>query len=223
MVGILLDNPIKKVALVVEDHPLLADALVLSLAGGGVQAIRAELDDASRVLAQAARLRPSAVLLDLDLGHIDGLGLLPRLRAMGLPVLVVTGQPAHKSLATSLALGAWGWVSKSEPAERLVEAAIDCINGNPLLSQARHSELVDEGQKALAEQRELDRRLSALTAREHEVLCHLAEGHSPEDIASALFLSVGTVRSHVHGILSKLGVPSQLAAVAAARRSVVGA
>ena len=59
----------------------------------------------------------------------------------------------------------------------------------------------------------------ALTEREQVVLAELIEGHCAEDIAKAAFVSISTVRSQIKAILQKLGVSSQLAAVAMARRA----
>jgi two-component system nitrate/nitrite response regulator NarL len=65
------------------------------------------------------------------------------------------------------------------------------------------------------------RRLSWLTPRERNVLTHLVAGRTVEEIAAADFVAVTTVRSHVRGILTKLGVSSQLAAVVAVYGQVV--
>jgi DNA-binding CsgD family transcriptional regulator len=59
--------------------------------------------------------------------------------------------------------------------------------------------------------------MAQLTVRERQVLWALSEGEGAEQIARAFFVSIGTVRSHIQGILGKLGVSSQLAAVARAR------
>jgi DNA-binding NarL/FixJ family response regulator len=203
--------------LIVEDHEMLAEALALSLGARGLKCRVADLDGGESVLSQAASQRPALVLLDLDLGDVDGLDLVPQLRELGANVVIVTGETSGPRLAASVALGATGWVSKSEPFERLLEAAEVVLGGRSLFSAARKAELVEAGWANLTAQRRLVRQLADLTAREAEVLAQLREGKGAEEIAEALFISLGTVRSHIRGILTKLGVSSQLAAVAKAR------
>jgi DNA-binding NarL/FixJ family response regulator len=207
--------------LIVEDHAMLAEALALGLAARGHSCRVAELDGPESVLLQAAQQSPSLVLLDLDLGGIDGLDLLPALRTRGTQVLVVTGYTDERRLAASLALGAVGWVSKTEPFERLLEAAELALSGGSAITAREHVELVDLGWVALGAEREAKRRMATLTAREHDVLAALAEGKSADTIAEEFAISLTTVRTHVRAVLAKLGVSSQLAAVAKVRELAV--
>jgi DNA-binding NarL/FixJ family response regulator len=203
--------------LVVEDHELLAQTLALALSQRGFDCAAAQLTGPVGVLQQARRLRPALVLLDLTLDGSDGLDLIPGLRALGAKVLVVTGCTEDARVAAALSLGASGWVAKAQPFERLLEAAEAVIRDRPLLADARHEELVRLGSAWLEDEHEVRERMARLTCREREVLWALSEGESAQQIAQALTLSIGTVRSHIQAILGKLGVGSQLAAVARAR------
>jgi DNA-binding NarL/FixJ family response regulator len=202
--------------LIVEDHEMLAEALSLALSARDFECTVADLDGPESVLEQALCLRPGLVLLDLALGRYDGRSLLPGLRALGAKVLVVTGCSDEVLLAEAVALGASGWVSKAEPFERLIEAAQLVHGGAALFGAARQAELVGRGWAGLASERDLQGRMSALTSRESQVLEELMAGHSAEEIAEQFVVSIGTVRTHIRGILTKLGVTSQLAAVAKA-------
>lgn len=204
--------------LIVEDHAMLAQALALGLADMGIQARVADLATCLSVPEQATRLHPALVLLDLDLDGCDGLDLLPELRANDQRVLVVTGERDESRLAAAVALGAEGWVSKSEPFERLLAAIEGTLRERPLLDAATRAELAAAGRSRLRTDRELKERVSTLTAREREVLEALASGDTAQDIATRFFVSLGTVRTHIRAILSKLGVSSQLAAVARTRQ-----
>jgi DNA-binding NarL/FixJ family response regulator len=206
-----------KRVLIVEDHQMLAEALALSLGARGFECHVAEALARESVIAQAARQRPGLVLLDLDLGDTDGLDLVPGLGARGARVLVVTGYTDEARLAQAVALGVTGWVSKTEPFERLLDAAEVAMTGRRRFPGDNLGRLGDLGRSRMAEQRELRRRLSELTSREHEVLAALSEGRKADEIAEQFYISVGTVRSHIHSILTKLGVSSQLAAVALVR------
>jgi DNA-binding NarL/FixJ family response regulator len=207
--------------LIVEDHEMLAETLSLALSSH-FPCSRADLESSEGVVAQAARLRPCLVLLDLGLGAADGLDLIPGLIATGARVLVVTGVTEEPRLAAALALGASGWVSKSQPFERLVEAVELVMRRRPLLGEEEHRRLVRLGTDHLALDRELRRRMSELTPREREVLWALAEGETAAEISRALAVSIATMRSHIAAIREKLGVSSQLAAAAAARALLAG-
>jgi two-component system nitrate/nitrite response regulator NarL len=203
--------------LIVEDHEMLAEALVLALSDRGFDCAVAQLTSAVTVLEQAAQLRPALVLLDLNLDDADGRDLIPGLRATGARVLLVTACTDESRIASALALGASGWVNKAQPFERLLDAAESVMRNRPLLGDARYEELIQMGRARLEAEREVKQRMAQLTVRERQVLWALSEGEGAEQIARAFFVSIGTVRSHIQGILGKLGVSSQLAAVARAR------
>lgn len=208
--------------MIVEDHAMLAETLALGLSGSGFYTHIVDLDaaggrdGAAPLIFEAVACRPDLVLLDLDLGAINGLDLVAQLRALGPAVLVITGCTDEERLAAALALGACGWVSKSEPFERLLEVSELAMLGGPLIPVSRRQELLEIGRAWLAETRDLESRLGRLTVREREVLAALGEGRSAQEIADGLVVSIGTVRTHIRAILSKLGVSTQLAAVAKA-------
>jgi DNA-binding NarL/FixJ family response regulator len=206
--------------LIVEDHLMLAEALALGLSSGGCTAEIAELAEA---MAHARRFEPDLVTLDLDLGAADGLELVGELRSSGAAVLVVTGCTDEGRLAAAVALGAAGWVSKAEPFEMILDAADTVIRGGSLLSMARHEELFALGRRWLERERTRTSRMRQLTNREQEVLTAMQSGHSAADIADQFVVSVGTVRTHIQAVLMKLGVSTQLAAVAVANHRLPGA
>lgn len=204
----------------VEDHALLAETLSLALRVEGVEVVVAPLTDADGIEQAVAAAAPCLVMLDLDLGPIgDGVALIPRFTALGCNVLVVTGDRNRVRLGEALAAGASGFVTKDQPFDVLVETARRASTGNRLLDDNERQELLAELRRARAE---LDRRrapFESLTPRERDVLDDLAEGKSVESIATASYVSTATVRTQVRGILTKLDVGSQLAAVAKARRA----
>lgn len=203
--------------LIVEDHRLLADALALGLGDRGLECRVAELVSAAAVAAQALDWRPGLVLLDLDLGEIDGLDLVQGLRVAGAQVLVVTAVQDHARLAAAVALGACGWVAKNGPFEDLLQAAELAARDRPLVPPEHRRALAELGRRRLDEDRSLKERTGQLTSRELEVLEALAAGRTAAEIAAGFVVSLGTVRTHIRSILLKLGVSSQLAAVALTR------
>jgi len=202
--------------LIVEDHAILTQSLSLGLRLEGMEPyVAARLDERS-VLAEARRLRPHLVLLDLHLGgEGDALPMIGALTASGIQVLVLTGSTDEGVHGTALDAGAVSVLHKGESLDKLFQNIRDVVDGHMVMRPARRDELLQHGRRRSA----IEAKLRSLSPRETEVLGALIEGRSAETIASEQFVSLGTVRSHIRSILRKLGVTSQLAAVAAARCS----
>lgn len=202
--------------LIVEDHAILTQSLSLSLRLEGMEPLVASRLDEHSVLADARRLRPHLVLLDLHLGgEGDALPLIGPLASTGSQVLILTGSTDEALQGAALDAGAVSILHKGESLDQLCQNIRDVIDGHIVMRPARRDELLQKSRRRSA----LEAKLRSLSPREAEVLSALIEGMSAETIASALFVSVATVRSHIRSILRKVDVTSQLAAVAAARRA----
>lgn len=203
--------------LIVEDHALLAQTLVIALHAEGCRARVADLIDPSTLLQQVRAHRPAVVLLDLDLGDLgDGVDLVQPLTELGARVLVVSGSTDRLRLAETVERGAVGFLSKTVPFEQLLSTVLDVVAQRPVLSTAQRYELMAQLQCARAARSKNLAPFKALTPRERAVLAALAKGQRAETIAAAAFLSEATVRSQIRCVLAKLGVSSQLEAVALA-------
>ena len=203
--------------LIVEDHALLAQTLVIALSVEGCRARVADLSGAATLLQQVRTQRPGVVLLDLDLGELgDGVELVQPLTELGARVLVVSGSTDRLRLAETVERGAVGFLSKQVPFEQLLSTVLDVVAQRPVLSTARRYELMAELRSARAARSRDLAPLASLTPRERAVLAALAKGQRAETIAAAAVLSEATVRSQIRSVLAKLGVSSQLEAVALA-------
>lgn len=212
--------PPREGVLVVDDHQLVAQSLTIALASRGTAATRCPDLAPSAVVALASSMQPALVLLDLDLGgQQDGADLIPELRQLGCDVLVFTGSANRFQIASSVAAGAVGWVSKSETFETLLEQVLAAAAGRPVLTAAERQALVGEYRHGRAEREALLTMLRELTPREWTVLRRLADGLHADAVAAQLNVSVHTVRAQIRSIHTKLGVDSQLAAVAVVRRA----
>lgn len=205
--------------MVVEDHELLAQSLGAALGADGLDVVRPDGLDEASVIDAATELRPQVVLLDLYL-HERGptaLPLVASLRALDASVVMVTGETDRARLAECVEAGALGIVGKHEPFEHLVAAVTEVAALRSILTKAQRDELLAELRAQRAADRDRLEPFERLTRREGEVLGALVEGKSAEVIAEEAYVSMATVRSQIRAVLSKLGVSSQLAAVAKAR------
>lgn len=207
--------------LLVDDHSTVSFTLSMALRAEGMRVEVAPLDSVEAVLSCAEDLRPDVVLLDLDLGGSigDGRELVEPLADLAGHVVIFTGAMDFHRIAECLERGAADFVIKSEPFPTVLAAVTEAASGETRLRPAQRERLLDD---LVRHRRERAARLGGfeqLTTREREVLAALMDGQQAETIATASGLSETTIRSQIRGVLTKLGVGSQLAAVAAARRA----
>lgn len=126
-------------------------------------------------------------------------------------------------IADSVRAGAAAWVSKTESLAHLIRVIRGVAAGETWLPPAKTGAVLRLLMQEREEQRESDRLLASLTAREREVLVCLAEGAGRHDVAERLHLSAHTVRTHLQNLMAKLGVHSTLEAVALTRAAAVSA
>jgi two-component system, NarL family, nitrate/nitrite response regulator NarL len=207
---------------IVEDHAILAEALrvTLTLKGFNVVgvAIPSHNGSAASLLTYVLRVRPRVVLLDLDLGPAgDGTKLINPLTRAGHHVVVLTACEDETRWGASLGRGALTVLSKSAPLQVIVDVIERIDHGLPVISRTERERLVQLWREHHTDDDERQRRLDRLTPREAFVLGELVRGKRVREVAVDSFVSEATVRTQVKSILAKLGVSSQLAAVAVAR------
>ena len=207
--------------LIVEDHELLAQSVGLALVGEGCLVRLSTLRGMDDVLQEADEHRPDVVLLDLDLGGElgDGAGLIAPLRSRGAQVVVVTGTTSLHRHGLCLEQGAAGVLPKTTPFLELVAAVQGAAQGRSLVRDDRRQDLLATLRRWRTAERDRLAPFERLTPRERQVLGCLLDGLSAERIAQDWVVSEATVRSQIRGVLTKLDVSSQLAAVAAARHA----
>jgi DNA-binding NarL/FixJ family response regulator len=207
--------------LVVDDHAVVREGLrsFLDLQDG--ISIAGEAGDGEEALAEAARLEPDVVLMDLVMPRLDGVAALRRLRE-DLPrvrVIVLTSFLDDDKLLPALRAGAAGYLLKNAPPQEVARAVRVAHDGGAVIDPVVAARLVD----ALAADGESDP-LDRLTPREREVLVLLGRGFPNKQIAAKLHVSEKTVKTHVGRVLAKLGVTDRTqAAVLAVRAGLVDA
>ncbi len=220
-------NPIRVV--VVAHHALVGDAVRMALSSRGIVATGASLGRGSqRELVALARVvssvRPALglVLCDVD----DPVQLRETvLLARGVPIrwLLLTSSQDDSRWGAAVEAGVHGVVPMSEGIDVVAHAVRVIARGREGLSSDTRTRVLQAWRRAGREHRQLVERFGGLTPREMKVLSLLAEGLTVKQIAERSEVAEGTVRSQVKSVLRKLGVNSQLAAVAAHRRVVTQA
>jgi len=207
--------------LLVDDHSTVSFTLSMALRAEGMRVEVAPLDSVEAVLSYAEELRPDVVLLDLDLGGSvgDGRELVGSLSGLAGQVVIFTGAMDFNRIAECLERGASDFVIKSEPFPNVLAAVTEAASGSTRLRSAQRERLIDGLARHRRDEENRLGLLRHLTGREREVLAGMMNGNQAETIAMSSGLSEATIRSQIRGVLGKLGVGSQLAAVAVARRS----
>lgn len=209
-----------RVALV-EDHTLLAQSLVFALSAEGFDATIVRpptTGDAMSLLPTIRAARPQVVLLDLDLGPAgDSAPLIGPLQDAGCQVVVVTGVTQRTRWGECLARGACTVLPKSAPLDAIAATVRTVVAGGTVMAPAQRHDLVREWEASRRQHQNVDARFDRLTSREESILAALLAGQRVRNIAAEWFVAESTVRSQVKSILAKLGVTSQIAAVAMAR------
>ena len=187
--------------LVADDHPVVQHGLITMLELEDDIAVIGRAADGEEAVEQARTQRPDVILLDVQMPLMDGIEALRRIRANDpqAKVIVLTTYRNEDYLFPSLQAGARGYLLKDSTREQLAGAIRAVFAGASLLDP----ELVTAAKQELP----------ALTAREREVLRLMADGKNNSQIATQLFVSENTVKTHVSNILDKLDVRDRAAAV----------
>jgi len=189
--------------MIVEAEP---DIEVVGEAGDGAEAVRL-----------VERLDPQVVLMDIQMPGMNGIEATRAIGALGREessrVLILTTFDLDEYVYESLRAGASGFLLKRTPANELVHGIRVVAAGEALLEPSITRRLLETFASRGAAGAAETRTLAELTDREREVLGLIARGLSNTEIAELLFLSEGTVKTHVKRIFAKLGVRDRAQAV----------
>ena len=200
---------------IADDDPLVRMGLRAILSSEPGWEVVAEAGDGERALAAVREHVPDVVLMDVRMPTMDGLEATRAITAEGLAtaVLVLTTFEVDEYVFEAMRAGAAGFVLKRVPPTELIEAVRIVAAGESLLFPASTRAVIER----FATSEAVD--MPELTEREQVVLRELARGRSNQEIASGLFVSVETVKSHVASILMKLGVRDRTQTVIVAYES----
>jgi DNA-binding NarL/FixJ family response regulator len=207
--------------LIADDHTLFRDGLRALLASIADAEVVGEAATGDEAVAQAARLTPDVVLMDIQMPGMNGIEATRRILRTNpsVGVVVLTMFEDDDSVFAAMRAGARGYILKGADQAEMLRAVRAVASGEALFGPAIAARLIAffSGASTAPPVPFPD-----LTDREREILGLVAAGHSNVEIADRLFLSPKTVRNHLSSIFSKLQVADRAQAIVRAREAGLG-
>lgn len=186
---------------IVEDHPLFRQGLREFLSKAKNISVVGEAKNGKEVLHQIKKNPSDVLLLDISLPDQNGLDLIKEIkkRRPKLPILMLSMHPEKRYAMRALKAGASGYLTKSSHPKQILDAVRKVANGENYISSGLAQELVSNIKNSSGKKPH-----ELLTDREFEVMCLLARGNVPSEIAGELCLSLSTIFTHRANILKKM-------------------
>lgn len=208
--------------LLCDDHDLFRQGLAGLVDAQSDLSVAGQAADGLEALALARDLRPDLIVLDIKMPVCDGLEATRLIRAEwpDARIVILTVHDEDEKLFEAIKAGAIGYILKDTNAADFLRAVRGALAGEAALPSKMAARLLDEFARLSSRvpPESPQAQTPDLTLREHEVLNLIATGATDKEIASALSLSLHTVKSHVRSILNKLHVASRRDAVTLAAR-----
>jgi len=196
---------------VVDDHPIVRDGVIATLADAGEFRIAGSAGSASEAIALAERERPDVMLLDLELPGGNGLDAIATIKRVSpqTRIVIFSAYAGEERVGAALGAGADSYVLKGTASDELLATVRAVAAGNTRMAPAIAAQAVEALRTP---------RYARVTEREREILVLVAEGLSNKAIAERLSITERTVKFHVGEILSRLGAGNRAQAVAIAQQ-----
>lgn len=193
--------------LIADDHPLWRNGVRALLSAEADIDVVAEAGDGAEALRVIRAVVPDVVVLDMEMPVVGGVEVARTVQSeeLGARVLALSSYDDPSYVAGLLSAGASGYITKDKPPEMVVEAVRAVARG-----EGRWFVTPAGSERTLAD---------AFSGRQREVLTLLARGQSNAQVAAALFVSENTVRNHLTGIYTRIGVTTAREAIAWAWKS----
>ena len=208
--------------LVVDDHVLFREGLISLLKADEYFKVVGQAGSVQEAIYLARKLRPELILMDFSLPDGDGAEASAAILAEqpGSKIVFLTMYDADDKLIAAIRSGAKGYLLKNVPVTKLVSSLKSIEKGEAAISGKMTMRLLEEfSQSHKGVSSEVCNAQSVLSQREIEILREIALGESNGEIAAKLFLSVNTVKHHIHNILVKLKLKNRRAAILYAQQA----
>ncbi len=199
--------------LIVDDHPLMCDALALTLKiSFGLKTVRTARSLAAAVEQIRTMGAPDAVILDLNLPDARGSEGLVTLRRQipDVPITMISADLENAMIGAAMAAGAQGYISKSLGREALVDSLRRMWDGEHVTPEGYEPDAAAEEDEARAE---LARRFASLTPQQMKILRLICQGKANKEISYELSIAEATVKTHITAIMSKINARRRTQAV----------
>ncbi len=197
---------------VADDQDLVRAGLVMILGAQPDFEVVGEAADGLAALEVATRLRPDVLLVDIQMPGLDGVEVTRRLAGPGVPdpmaVVVITTFDLDEYVLGALRAGARGFLLKDAGPPLLVQAIHAAAKGDALIAPNVTRRLLETFADHMPET--LTQPIDPLTEREEDVLVLVARGRTNAEIATELFISLSTVKTHVASLMAKLDVRNRV-------------
>jgi len=211
-----------KTILIVDDHTLFRRGLMAILAAERQVKVVDEASDGEEALRKMQEIQPDVVLMDVRMPACNGLEATRLIREKGFTggILMLTVSDREDDLFAAIKAGANGYLLKSAEPEELVSAINHVAQGEAVISPSMATRLLSEFSSISGKRSQRPTESEAdLSGREIEILKLVADGAGNREVASALFITENTVKTHMRHIMEKLHIKNRSQAVAYAVRS----
>ena len=200
--------------LIVDDHTVVRDGLAVMLRREGDFEVLGEARNGLEAVEKAGELEPDVILMDLRMPELDGVQAMRRIREQGTQAefIVLTTYDSDEYIFDAIEAGAKGYLLKDTSREQLFQAVRAVKRGESLIQPGVAARVLDRFAQ-LSRQAGQPTGGEVLSGRELEVLQLMASGAPNKQIASSLFISESTVKTHVANIFQKLDVKDRTEAV----------
>jgi DNA-binding NarL/FixJ family response regulator len=194
--------------IVADDHPVFREGLVLILNNQADMTVVGDCNNGPAAVDLVLALKPDVAILDLKMPVLNGAAATSAIieKMPGAQILLFTTFDGDEDINRAMRAGALGYLLKESNTEEVLLAIRQISSGRRYLSEAVGASL---SAAPISTQ---------LTKRELEILKLVSDGKANKEIACILFISEGTVKSHVHAVTQKLNVASRTEAALAAQR-----
>lgn len=206
--------------LIVDDHPMMRDALQMSFTNEADLQVIGEASDPIEALKLLETLTPDIILMDLLMPNMSGLEAIGEIINTNpqAKILVLSSMEDEERVVAAIQAGALGYFPKTAPRTYLLEAIRKVADGIPYMPAGITLKLF-QGLRRIKTTQPSETQVT-LTARQQEILTLMSEGRSDEMIGKILHLQESTIRAHIHHILQRLGFESRSQAVAHVHNSL---
>jgi len=196
--------------LIVDDHPVMRDALRISFTGEDDLQVIGEASNGIEALKLLATLTPDIILMDLLMPKMDGLETIGHIFKSNpeAKILVISSMEDEERVVSAIQAGVLGYFPKTAPRQYLLDAIRKVADGIPYMPSGITMKLF-QGMRRMTKVPAANETQITITARQREVMILMAEGKTDEEIAKTLHLQETTVRTHLFHIQQRLGLENR--------------